>query len=189
MINNVTFGSDPEYFIINKDTEMTISGIGLINGTKKNPEPLGDDFFVLKDNILAEGNIPPASDPIKFMHNLMELKTRILKYLHNIDGIQLAPIQDGVLPNYAYFPIVIDEKKFGTTRNEVFDVLAANNIFTRKYFYPLTSAFDCYHGMFNVLDTPVALHISKRVLTLPMFADLPLEDVKRICNIIESIKK
>jgi len=86
MINNITFGSDPEYFIVNKDTEMIISSIGLINGTKKDPEPLGDDFFVLKDNILAEGNIPPASDPIKFMHNLMELKTRILKYLHNIDG-------------------------------------------------------------------------------------------------------
>ena len=56
----------------------------------------------------------------------------------------MPPIQDNVQPNYAYFPIVIDEKKFGYTRNEVCDMLAENNIFARKYFYPLTNAFDAY---------------------------------------------
>ena len=34
-------------------------------------------------------------------------------------------------------------------------------------------------------DTPIAKDISKRVLTLPMYADLPLEDVDRICEIIK----
>ena len=106
------------------------------------------------------------------------------EYLHGIDGIQLPPIQENVKSNYAYFPIVIDERLFGSTRNEVFEELAQNNIHARKYFYPLTSAFDAYHGMFDKHRTPVALHISKRVLTLPMYADLPLEDVARICQII-----
>lgn len=108
--------------------------------------------------------------------------------LANIDGIQLPPVQENVQSNYAYFPIVIDEKKFGYTRNEVCDVLAENNIFARKYFYPLTNAFDAYHGKFDPNSTPIALHISKRVLTIPLFADLPLEDVERICNVIKSLQ-
>lgn len=86
MINNVTFGSDPEYFIVNKDNEMILSSINFIRGTKLEPESLGDGFFILKDNILVEGNIPPTNDPVKFMNNLIELKNRINKYLKKIDG-------------------------------------------------------------------------------------------------------
>ncbi|MCI8528431.1 MAG: hypothetical protein HFH82_04635 [Lachnospiraceae bacterium] len=64
------------------------------------------------------------------------------------------------------------------------DRLAEQGIFSRKYFYPLTNTFDCYHGRFDVGETPVALHIAKRVLTLPLYADLPLDEVDRICDII-----
>ena len=109
--------------------------------------------------------------------------------LDGIEGIQLPPIQKNVLSNYAYFPIVIDEKKFGVTRNEVFEALAVQHIYARKYFYPLTSAFDCFHGKYDVYKTPVALHVSKRVLTIPMFAELHLDCVKRICSIIANMKK
>lgn len=71
---------------------------------------------------------------------------------------------------------------------EVFDKLAENGIGARKYFYPLTNTFECFHGTYDVAETPVALHISKRVLTLPLYADLALEDVDRICDIILSCK-
>lgn len=108
--------------------------------------------------------------------------------LTGVEGVQLPPVQDYVLPNYAYFPIVIDEKLFGATRNEVFDELAKNNIFARKYFYPLTNAFDAYHGRFNPNETPVAVHISKRVLTIPLYAELSIENVITICKIIKSLK-
>ena len=109
--------------------------------------------------------------------------------LSGIDSLQLPPIQENVQSNYAYFPIVIHEKEFGATRNEIFAALAENNIHARKYFYPLTNAFDAYHGKFDPNRTPVALHISKRVLTIPLYADLPLEDVNRISSIIKSCKK
>jgi len=108
--------------------------------------------------------------------------------LSDIEGVQLPPIQKDVQPNYAYFPIVIDEKAFGATRNEVFEKLAENNIHARKYFYPLTNAFDAYHGRFDVNATPVALHVSKRVLTLPLYAELKLENVEFICNVIRNCK-
>lgn len=114
---------------------------------------------------------------------------RYRKNLHGIEGIQLSPIQKDVDRNYAYFPIVIDEKIFGSSRNEIFDALERNAIGARKYFYPLTNTFDCFHGKYDANQTPIALHISKRVLTLPLFADLAMEDVDRICDIIISCKK
>lgn len=113
---------------------------------------------------------------------------RYRMHLEGVEGIQLNPIQENVMSNYAYFPIVIEEKIFGASRNEVFDALAEEGIAARKYFYPLTNTFDCFHRKYDVLKTPVALHISKRVLTLPLYADLPLEIVDKICNIIKRIK-
>lgn len=109
--------------------------------------------------------------------------------LEGIEGLQLNPVQKDVVSNYAYFPVVFDEKVFGASRNEVFDKLAMNNVAARKYFYPLTNTFDCFHGKYDVTRTPVALHISKRVLTLPLYADLSLDTVERICDVIVSCKK
>lgn len=109
--------------------------------------------------------------------------------LEGIPGIQLNPIQAGVVSNYAYFPVVFEEKIFGSSRNEVFAELARNDIFARKYFYPLTNTFECFKGKYDVSSTPAALHISKRVLTLPLYADLELAAVKRICEIILKMKK
>jgi dTDP-4-amino-4,6-dideoxygalactose transaminase len=109
--------------------------------------------------------------------------------LDGVDGIQLSPIQKDVKPNYAYFPAVFDEKVFGATRDEVQAKLAENGIGARKYFYPITNTFDCFGGKYDANLTPVALRISERVLTLPLYADLALEDVDRICDIILDCKK
>ncbi len=108
--------------------------------------------------------------------------------LEGVEGLQLNPIQKDVTPNYAYFPVVFDERVFGASRNEVFDALAEQGIGARKYFYPLTNSFECFHGQFDPQETPVAVRISKRVLTLPLYADLALSDVDRICEIILGCK-
>lgn len=105
-------------------------------------------------------------------------------YLDGVEGLLLNPTQENVSCNYAYFPVVFDEKVFGASRNEVSEILAENGIGVRKYFYPLTNTFECFHRKYDVNETPIALHISKRVLTLPLYSDLPLKDVERICRII-----
>lgn len=110
--------------------------------------------------------------------------TRYRERLNGIDGLLLNAEQDDVKRNYAYFPIFIEPEVFGAGRSEVAQKLAEHNIFTRKYFYPLTSTFSAFHGKYNASQTPVALHVSKRVLTLPMYADLSLEDADRICDLI-----
>lgn len=104
--------------------------------------------------------------------------------LSGVDGIQLSAIQENVESNYAYFPVVFDGYKY--TRNEVYEKLEQRGITARKYFFPLTNSFECYrhYPTAGVEKTPVAQHLALRVLTLPLYADLALEDVDRICDII-----
>lgn len=109
---------------------------------------------------------------------------RYREHLEGVDGLRLNEQQPEVRSNYAYFPVVFDENLFGASRNEVMDALAQNGIGARKYFYPLTNTFECFHGKYDVDATPVALHVAKRVLTLPLYADLSMEDVDRICKIV-----
>ena len=110
---------------------------------------------------------------------------RYFERLTGIEGIRLYEPQDGVESNYAYIPVIFDGYK--KTRNEVFEDLKEQNIFARKYFYPLTNSFECYKGRFNADETPVAEYIADRVLTLPLYADLKTEEVDMICNIILNI--
>lgn len=106
------------------------------------------------------------------------------KRLGGVAGIRLCAPQEGVVPNYAYFPAVFDGYKY--TRDEIFAKLKEQNITARKYFFPLTNSFDCYRDLptAGVEKTPVANYLADRVLTLPLYADLPLSDVDRICDII-----
>jgi dTDP-4-amino-4,6-dideoxygalactose transaminase len=107
---------------------------------------------------------------------------RYIGRLSSVKGIKSCKPQTGVKSNYAYFPVVFDGYKM--SRDEVFEKLKAENIYARKYFYPLTNGFECYKGRFDVEKTPVAKYVADRVLTLPLYADLALDDVDRICDII-----
>lgn len=108
--------------------------------------------------------------------------------LGDVEGLQLNTINPDVKYNYAYFPVVFDEKVFGSSREEVYVRLKEEGVIARKYFYPLTNMFSAFHGKYDVSQTPIALHISRRVLTLPLYADLSLDDVDRICDIIIQMK-
>ena len=112
------------------------------------------------------------------------LVERYRERLSGVDGIKLSAVQEGVESNYAYFPVVFDGYKY--TRNEVFEKLQEQGIIARKYFFPLTNSFECYRNYptAGVEKTPVAQHLALRVLTLPLYADLSLIDVDRICEVI-----
>lgn len=104
--------------------------------------------------------------------------------LADVKGVCIPSAQKDVKNNYAYFPVVFDEDKFGKSRDEVAEELLSEGIVARKYFYPITSAFDCYKDRFNPLDTPIAYDVSKRVLTLPIYGELGEENAEKICRII-----
>ena len=105
---------------------------------------------------------------------------RYRQRLGNIPGLRLCDPQEGVVSNYAYFPVVFDGYK--ETRDQIQEKLADHEIVARKYFYPLTNSFGCYD--FDPNRTPVARYLSQRVLCLPLFADLTEEDVDRVCDVI-----
>ena len=114
---------------------------------------------------------------------------RYRQRLEGVAGLRLCKPQQDVQPNYAYFPVVFDG--FKANRDEVFESLKEHGITARKYFYPLTNNFECYENLptADAEKTPVAAFIADRVLTLPLYADLALQDVDRICEIILSFRK
>lgn len=112
-------------------------------------------------------------------------KIRVERYrerLEGVKGIRLCREQEGVRYNYAYMPVVFDG--YRRNRDEVFSGLKEHNILARKYFYPCINSYDCYRHRFQASDTPVAQRIASQVLTLPLYADLPLEVVDEICDVI-----
>jgi len=112
-----------------------------------------------------------------------EVFNRYFTNLKDIDGIQLNKIQDGLASNYAYFPVLFDENVLGYSRDDIYEKLIEKDIFARKYFYPLTSSSPVFDRN-EINKTPVAKYVSEHILTLPLYADLALDDVDRICEVI-----
>ena len=112
-------------------------------------------------------------------------------YSQRLSGKSGIIIQDehkSVYSNYAYYPVFFD-KECGISRDVVYQKLMENNIFPRKYFYPLTSEASCYISRFDIQQTPVAKRVAEGILTLPLYADLELSVIDEICDIILNIRE
>lgn len=110
--------------------------------------------------------------------------TLYLERLKTIKGINLLRYKSEIDYNYAYFPVVFDNYKY--TRNEIHYRLKQNGIYSRKYFYPLTNSYKCYseYSFGKSNKTDIAEFVADRVLTLPLYGELSMTDVNRICDII-----
>lgn len=127
---------------------------------------------------------------LKYVDKSIERRKSIVKIyreeLNGIEGIRLISEIKGVKHNYQYFPILIDEKKYGKSRDEVYEELKKNNIFSRRYFYPLISQFPTYRGLPSASqrNLPVATRIAKQILCLPLYSDLNRNIVYKIVKIL-----
>ena len=76
----------------------------------------------------------------------------------------------------------MDEARYGISRDALYEKLKANNIFGRRYFYPLISTFEPYKDFPSAAleNLPIATKMAEQVLCLPMHHALSEEDVKRI---------
>ena len=84
--------------------------------------------------------------------------------------------------NYAYFPVVFkNEEQLLLVKK----TLEENNILSRRYFYPSLNKLPFIE---NASSCPVSEDISSRVLCLPLYDSLTLDEVKEICRIILSVK-
>ena len=110
---------------------------------------------------------------------------RYWNMLEDVPGVKLCIPPSKVVSNYAYMPVQFT-KDFPLSRDAIFDKLAAKGIHSRKYFYPLTTDFLCYRDAYSSESTPIAKEISSQILTLPLYAELSLSDIDRICDIISN---
>jgi len=104
-------------------------------------------------------------------------------YKHNLSNIPGIQFQRIVTPdyNYSYMPILFPNKE---TRDIIYDKLASQNIYPRKYFYPLTSNLKHLSGVVTQSvrnELSVTNSIADRIMCLPLYGDLKNNDVKRIC--------
>jgi len=106
--------------------------------------------------------------------------------LKDIKGIRFLNDIEGIRHSYTYFPILINEEEYGESRDEVYERLKQNNIYGRRYFYPLISQFPTYRGLISAQteNLPVATKIAHQVICLPIYPDLDIDTVEMICNIL-----
>jgi dTDP-4-amino-4,6-dideoxygalactose transaminase len=108
--------------------------------------------------------------------------------LKNISGIKFPPpVPKEIFYNHAYEPIEIIEDEFGMSRDALTEKLKKNNIYCRRYFYPLICDFPCYSSLSVNDPLTIARSIAKRILTLPIYDALTIEDVDIICDRITDI--
>jgi dTDP-4-amino-4,6-dideoxygalactose transaminase len=126
--------------------------------------------------------------------NISKRKAIAEKYregLRDIPGIRFLENLQGVKHNYAYFPMLIDEDVYGMGRDALYEELKRNNIYARRYFYPLISSFPTYRGLesANPDNLPVASRVAEQVLCLPIFPDMAREVQHTVIEICAEISK
>ena len=127
---------------------------------------------------------------LKYINEAIAKRKQIVeeyrKELKNLSGISFLPEQNGVEYNYAYFPVFVDETEYGMSRDALYEKLRANNIYGRRYFYPLISTFEPYKELPSSQNLPIAQKAVEQVICLPLYADLESYDLERIITIIVS---
>lgn len=113
------------------------------------------------------------------------------QYLADIPGIRIITNLEGESSSYQYFVIEVDESAFGRSRDDLKKELEKYNVYTRKYFYPLCSDFDWYKNLESARpeNLPVAQQVVGRVLSMPYYGEMGVENAARLCGIIKELAK
>jgi len=182
----------------------TIEGGAIISPdakTKKRIDFLKNFGFADETTVIAPG-INAKMNEVQSAYGLLQLKyvddciekrkeiaTIYREQLNGINGITFLEDIVGVDHSYSYFPILIDKKKYGTTRDQLYEKLKEHNIFGRRYFYPLISQFPTYRGLTSsrTENLPVATQVAEQVICLPIYPALDSRSIDIIVSIIHSI--
>ena len=127
---------------------------------------------------------------LKYVDGAIESRHRVAKQyretLKNVEGIRCTEELPGVKYNYSYFPVFVDEKKYGMSRDALYEKMKSAGVYGRRYFYPLISAFSTYRGLESASrdNLPEAYKMADEVICLPMHHALSTEDVERVIKSI-----
>lgn len=122
--------------------------------------------------------------------NIKNRKKRAEYYLKNLSGVEGLKLPeyntDDIKYNYAYFPVLFQPEVLGTKKRDyIYDKLKQENIFARKYFYPLTTHVGCYENEFDVDNLENAVYVSENILALPIYPEIEFEVLDRICKLVK----
>lgn len=166
--------------------------------TKKRIDYLKNFGFAGETEVVAPG-INSKMDEMRSAYGLLNLKQVdaaiearhqvAIKYreaLRGVEGIEFWDDLQGVKHNYSYFPIFVNAKKYGMTRDELYLKMREQNVLGRRYFYPLISEFSTYRGLPSAIpeNLPVATKMANEVICLPMHHGLSDADIDRIVSTI-----
>ncbi|MCC6762257.1 MAG: DegT/DnrJ/EryC1/StrS family aminotransferase [Chitinophagaceae bacterium] len=124
----------------------------------------------------------------QFIARRKEISLLYQSLLKDIPGITVVEVPSNVTHCYSYYPILIDEKLFGLSRDAVYEKLKAQNILSRRYFYPLISEFSPYNQLpsADVSNLLVAKKVADAVLCLPIYVELTSDEVYRIVHALKA---
>lgn len=180
-------------------TYNTVEGGALVcrdAATKRRIDYLKNFGFAGETEIVGPG-INAKMDEIRSAYGLIALNhvdnaiahrqkvaQRYRSALKDIPGITVMDELPKVHYNYSYFPIFVDSKEYGMTRDELYYRMKENGIWGRRYFYPLISTFSPYRNLPSAAphNLPIATALADSVICLPMHHALTEEDVERILN-------
>ena len=166
--------------------------------TKQRIDYLKNFGFAGETEVVGPG-INSKMDEMRSAYGLLNLKQVdaaiearhqvAIKYreaLRDVEGIEFWDDLPGVKHNYSYFPIFVDAKKYGMTRDELYFKMRDNGVLGRRYFYPLISEFSTYRGLDSAHpdNLPVATKMANEVICLPMHHALSDENVNQIIGSI-----
>ena len=128
-------------------------------------------------------NLRQVDAAIEARHKVADAYREALK---DVKGIRFFDDMVGVRHNYSYFPIFVEAEQYGMTRDELYEKMKAANVYGRRYFYPLITAFDPYKDYSSAApeNLPVATRIANQVICLPMHHALTIEDINRVIDCI-----
>lgn len=117
-----------------------------------------------------------------------DIAERYREKLSEIKGVTFFNEIENVTHSYTYFPILIDFTVYGKKRDDVYELLKKNNIYSRRYFYPLISNFSAYKSLLSAGrdNLSTANMIAEKVLCLPIYPELKNTDIDKICRIIKN---
>jgi len=123
--------------------------------------------------------------------NRKKAAEKYFELLREVNGIKVFDNFEDYKYNYAYFPVLIDEEIFNASRENVYDELRKQNIYARRYFFPLISEMPTYRSLPSAAkeNLPVANKFGEQVLCLPIYGDLEKEEIVNICKLIKDCGK
>lgn len=166
--------------------------------TKQRIDYIKNFGFANETTVVAPG-INGKMDEVRAAYGLLSLKhvdqaiekrcwvaKQYREALNDIEGIRCFDEKPNIKHNYSYFPIFVDEKKYGMSRDDLYEKMRSVGVFGRRYFYPLISTFSTYRGLESAfkMNLPEAYKMAEEVICLPMHHGLNENDIERVIKSI-----